>query len=312
MTFTDAHALAGWTLQLDHLAAQTVGAFAEHGIPVILLKGASFAQLLYPEGGRAYGDVDLLVPRTHLAAAQALLEAQGFMASPGHSYFSHAVDLARRNPRGLDEQIDLHWTLPGAQQAPERVWSQLSRHTRRITVGGRSVDVLDDAGCALHVALHAAQHGDGGRELEGTHGRTGMDLDRAVRTLDLDTWQRASALARALDVERGFAFGLRQTPGGAAQADLLGLTTEPPASWALPGGVPARGAGVVNRILCPGTARERFGPALRALLPPASICTVRAGTRLGRRHTAIARLEWWWGLGRDILPAVRAGRRRTG
>jgi Uncharacterised nucleotidyltransferase len=307
---TSVHARAVRTLYLEHLAAQTVAAFTERGIAVILMKGASFAQLFYPDGGRSYGDVDLLVPRTQFAAAQALLEAYGFTAGPLFP-LSHAVTLERRNPRGLVEAIDLHWTLPCLLEAPDRLWSQLSQRTRSIEVGGGRVNALDEIGCALQVALHAAHHCDGGPDPEGVSSRTAMDLDRAVAILDADIWQQASELARALDIESGFACGLRQTPRGAALAASLALPSEAPPLWAFPCGAPARGVRVINRILSPGSARDRCAPAFRALLPPASTCRAQAGTRLGRRNGAVARFEWWWGLARNLVPAVRGSRPRN-
>jgi hypothetical protein len=311
MTTSAAHAVAIRTLYLEHVAAKTAGAFAEHGIAVILLKGASFAQLFYPEGGRSYSDVDLLVPQPQHATAQALLEAQGFTAGPV-SPLSHAVSMYRRNPHGLIEAIDLHWTLAGLLDAPDQLWSQLSLRTRAINVGGGRVNALDEVGCALHVALHAVHNCVGEHEPWESTVQTVADLDHALALLDSDTWQRAARLARDLGIEPAFACGLRQTAPGAAVAESLALTTEPPPFWAFPRGLPARGAQVVDKILSPGSARERFAPAFRALHPSVSTCRARARTRLGRRNGAIARLEWWWGLARDIRPAVRAGRRRIG
>ena len=65
---------------------------------------------------------------------------------------------------------------------------QLSAGTERQRVGGIKVEVLRPAARALHVALHAAQHGS--RASKPTE-----DLRRALALLDDDLWHEAAVLA---------------------------------------------------------------------------------------------------------------------
>jgi hypothetical protein len=48
------------------------------GVPAILLKGPSVARWLYPAGGRAYADSDLLVPASEFSRAEKVLRSLGF------------------------------------------------------------------------------------------------------------------------------------------------------------------------------------------------------------------------------------------
>jgi hypothetical protein len=77
-------------------------------IPVILLKGAALAELVYPSpGARGMGDVDLLVPSGELRRALAKLEAIGYRRKyPGHPVLDH-VGYHERQLEGPME-LDLH------------------------------------------------------------------------------------------------------------------------------------------------------------------------------------------------------------
>jgi hypothetical protein len=92
-----------------------------------------------------------------------------------------------------------------------------------VDLGGRRVPTLGPSGLALHMALHAAQHGPGDLKAMG-------DLDRGLVRLPPEIWQEATRLARALRATEGFAAGLRLMPAGAMVADELGL---PPAEGLL-------------------------------------------------------------------------------
>ena len=60
---------------------QILQALSEANIPVIVLKGAAVASLVYPHlGCRPMGDIDLLIRKPHLDKAEEILEALGFQA----------------------------------------------------------------------------------------------------------------------------------------------------------------------------------------------------------------------------------------
>ena len=120
---------------------------------------------------RRYNDLDLLVAPDDLARASAALAELGY---------ENASELVAVDDIGgvihgetwLAEGaivVDLHFRLAGAQAGAEEVWGALKAHSTRIELGGTQVPILDRAGAAMHLATHAAQHGQwyakGGREL---------------------------------------------------------------------------------------------------------------------------------------------------
>jgi hypothetical protein len=60
-------------MAVDQVAAEVVSAFRREGIDTVLLKGPALARWLHPEGGRSYGDTDLLVAPVDFPAAEAVL-----------------------------------------------------------------------------------------------------------------------------------------------------------------------------------------------------------------------------------------------
>ena len=196
-------------LTLDVVAGEIVAALRADGIPSILLKGPAIATWLYQPGEeRAYGDVDLLVPRGDLRRARARLEAVGFAylnLDVGTGRDSHHDRLLRDGIR-----VELHRTLVGVGVDADALWRTLAAHTEPMMAGNQSVDVLTPPARALVVALHAAQHG--------AHGAPLRDLERALERVPAATWEAAIALAAVVDALPEFATGLRLCPPGAALA----------------------------------------------------------------------------------------------
>jgi hypothetical protein len=83
-------------------------------------------------------------------------------------------------------------------------------------VGGVDLPVPGSRFNALHVVLHAAQHGPAfSKPLD--------DLERALRVVPSDEWEAVYDLAQRLDALDAFAAGLRLVSAGAAVADHLEL-----------------------------------------------------------------------------------------
>src|SRR5438105_2341077 len=157
------------SLALDVVTAEVVAALDEAGVRTILLKGPALAHRLYDDGTpRPYTDVDLLVAPADVERAGAVLARLGF----------HVADSSARQAtvwmRETDAAtVDLHTSLIGIGGPARDVWTALQAGTERMRVGGREVEVLGPAGLALHVGLHAAEHGlQGEKALD--------DLGRAV------------------------------------------------------------------------------------------------------------------------------------
>jgi Uncharacterised nucleotidyltransferase len=201
----------GARLKLDSAAAEVVGRLDEAGIASVLLKGSALAERLYDASEvRSHDDIDLLVAAADAEAAGEVLRRAGFAYAADDAYAQDWI----RAADGVT--VDVHVTFLGVGVAPAGVWAVLAPHTTTVSVGGSELTVFDDPALALHVALHAAQHGPkAGKALD--------DLRRAAERIDVGSWQRAEQLARRLDAVPALSAGLRLVPEGEEIAHRLGL-----------------------------------------------------------------------------------------
>jgi hypothetical protein len=256
----DRRLAAAQCLRLDRLALEVIRELAAADVPAVLLKGPSFARWLYDEGAaRPYSDVDLLVSPQNSARGEQVLTTLGFaLLRPGLSKLEetgHARVWVRQ-----DGMVDFHHSVWGIGVEPTEAWEVLTTHLDRLRIGGEQIPVLALPARALHVALHAAQHGSNERKpLE--------DLGRAGARASFDTWKQAAALARELKAEGAMAAGLRLDASTAKLADELGLAQAPSLEIALHAqGAPliARGLG---RVAATEGLHRKLAMACRRLVP---------------------------------------------
>jgi hypothetical protein len=296
-------------LRVDALAADTAAAFQEAGVPSVLLKGKTLADWLYgPDEMRTYGDADLLVPPSDWLQAQQILLELGF--EPELDRLAHPrMESPTSYPfhRGEDH-VDLHCTLWGIEATPEQTWETLSRETEPKQVGGRPLLVLAPAARAMHVALHAAQHG-------ALNTKMTTDLERAIDQLPLDLWRAAASIATQLDATPAFATGLRMVPAGRVLASRMGLdgVRSVPAELKLSGTPLAQG---FEHLASTSGLRTKLALIARELAPtPAFMRWWSPVARRGRAGLAAAymwRAIWF---ARHAVPgytAWRRARRATG
>ena len=197
-------------LTLEGTAARVVRAMTEEGVRCVLLKGPTLSDLY--DGVRQYSDIDLLVEPETTGAAETALLGLGFVLRDDdpHSrvYWRQGVD------------VDLHSTLVGVQASSQRLWEVLGAETEIHVIGGERVEVLNRPARALHVVLHAAQHG-----LQEPKPRE--DLRRALERVPEDTWTDARRLAVALDAQAAFWTGLSMEPAGRELSARLELVKGP-------------------------------------------------------------------------------------
>ena len=275
-------------LRVDALTAEVARAFAAEGIECRLLKGAAVAAWLYSsEAPRSYSDSDLLVRPADHHSARAVLERLGFVpeveeARMPHWWREHAVGWLRP---GDSAAVDIHRSLPGVAGGDEELWDAVASPPRLITVGGAEVATLPEPGLALHVALHAAQHGpDWG-------GAVTTDLERALAQTGDETWRAAADLARRVDAVAAFATGLRVSEQGRALADRLGLPHTRPADVALRlGGAPPVALGF-EQLARAGSAGARLRILARKFVPPPTfVRNWRPAAARSRTHLILAYL----------------------
>ena len=212
-------AATGARLAIDAGTAEVLERFERAGVHALLLKGPAIARWLYPNGaGRPYIDCDLLVGPADFEAAEGVLRSLGYasllqdLGMP--SWWCEHAAVWQRHSDGLN--VDLHRTLIGVRVDDATTWRVLSADAEEIEVAGHRVQTLALAARAMHVALHAAQHGTGWPS-------SIADLERALSVCDDDLWRRAAAVAGELQASAGFLAGLRLAPAGERLVTRLAL-----------------------------------------------------------------------------------------
>jgi Uncharacterised nucleotidyltransferase len=287
---------------VDEVAVDVAGRLRQSGVRAILLKGASFADWLYPDGTRTYVDVDLLVRPDSAPVAEALLRELGY--GPLWAPEDMPADLPiashwRRSDGG--PPIDLHWALPEARADPGVQWEQLSRGTDRLG----EIETLGEAGRCVMVALHAARHAGLPRPAE--------DLARAVHTVSAQTWAEAAGLARSIGAFDGFSAGLRTLAAGVRLAEEIGAVPPRSTRAVLLTQSPPPGADGIDALVTAREAGARGRLIARTLFPTRR--WIRSSTALGRRGGAwvVAAYAWHpFGVAARLPAALSAWRRARG
>jgi hypothetical protein len=273
-------------LTLEGTAARVIRALGDAGVRAVLLKGPTLSELY--GGTRHYSDIDVLVGPESAAAAEAVLGGLGFELrhdDPHSRIWSRA---------GLD--VDLHMTLIGAHADPARIWEALGRETEPFRLADTAVVGLNRAGRALHVTLHAAQHGT-------EEAKPREDLRRALDLYSEDTWTEAARLAVELDAQAAFWNGLAMEPAGREIQARLELTrgetrTETELRASTP---PPTAVGLLRLAETPGLG-AKAGLVWREAFPSAAF--LRNWSPLARRGAVGLALAYVW---RPIWMLVRLG-----
>ena len=257
------------TAVLDAATARIFEAFESDGVEAILLKGAALARLLYlAEERRPYADVDLLVSPRSVARARAALTGLGFRDASkllGIDDIGGVVHEERwvGNHPGAEHEllIELHLRMAFAQAPPQSAWDALAAHRTWVELEGHRVPILDRDGQAMHLALHAAQHGPG-------YAKGTRELTLGLERWPFEVWEGAATLATRVGGREFFAAGLRLVPAGAALASRLGLADNPDLDWEIRN-LDERPRGVfhLQALTEAHGLHERASVVRRALLP---------------------------------------------
>ena len=218
------------TAQVDAATAEVLAAFEAAGVDALLLKGPALTALLYAAGEhRSYNDTDLLVAPGQVDAAEKVLAALGYANAHSVTGVDDVGGVVHAHPwirtSSADESmVDLHRWLAGAERSPTAAWDALVARRTWIDVGGGRAAVLDRPGQAMHLAMHAAQHGP-------AYERQLGELALALERWPADVWDAAAELAGEIGATPAFAAGLRLLPRGAAEARRLGLASTAELDW---------------------------------------------------------------------------------
>jgi Uncharacterised nucleotidyltransferase len=216
-----------------------------------------------------YVDVDLLVRRDQVPAAEALLRELGYdqLWAPEDMPADRPIASHWRRSDG-GPPIDLHWALPEAAAAPDVQWDELTSDT----VEGEIEQLAEPALCVM-AALHAARHAALPRPAE--------DLSRGLNVASRKTWAAAARLAGRIDALDAFSAGMRTVPAGAALADAIDVSPPRTTRAVLLTQSPPPGADGLDALFTTRGVRARARLIARTLVPTRR--WMRSSTRLGRR-----------------------------
>ena len=149
------------SLEIERIEAALAGA----GLRCVLLKGAAYlASGLPPAEGRLFGDIDLIVPRADLAAAENALLGAGWICSELDAYtqryyreWMHEIPPLSHIQRGT--VIDLHHTITPPTSAFQ-VAGQVLLDAVQPVSGTANVWTLQPVDMVLHSAVHLFSEGE--------------------------------------------------------------------------------------------------------------------------------------------------------
>ena len=252
---------------LEPAAVTLFSAFRQQGIDALLLKGAALDRLLYTgDEHRSYSDLDILVCPAHQRQADELMLSLGYRNGSDRLGIDDVGEVVHAetwmSPIGIaSHEIDVHRWLPGATAPPPAAWDALWQRHTTIDIQGEAVPVLDRAGLALHLAVHAAQHGP-------AYAKGIRELSLGLQRWPSEVWTAAAELARAVGAVTDFGAGLRLAPGGVVLAAALRLPDDLARDWEIRHlDERPRGAFHAQAFSERATLRERASLLRRALLP---------------------------------------------
>jgi hypothetical protein len=142
-----------------------VEAFDAAAVRMLLLKGAALSYTVYPAPYlRPASDIDVLISRDSLDAAESVLATLGFVRElePDAESASMQRHYARRDACDADHFIDLHWQIANRQVfAKAFAFDDAWRRSQPVTPLGRGARALGTADALLLACIHrVAHHGD--------------------------------------------------------------------------------------------------------------------------------------------------------
>jgi hypothetical protein len=147
----DANAIRTDTLSL------ILDAFLDEEIPVLVLKGAALAHVVYPSPGlRPMRDIDLLVPRDRARQAQSLLVSLGYQESAPKSFSRqahHHLPPMSKSVGGMTVTVELHHRLLLYGRSPDfdSLWSTKTY----FDLDGREAYTLAPVEMLWHIYRHS-------------------------------------------------------------------------------------------------------------------------------------------------------------
>lgn len=151
------HAVGLRNMQFYGELHKVVERLQQDGIPVILLKGAVLAKVVYPDAAlRLMSDIDLLVKKTHLPAVQEILPELGYrpsskLSADFYEDHHHLMPYVRHDK---SVKVEVHHNI-----APEPFMSRISasglwEEMEPVNIMGFDAFALSPEDLILHLCLH--------------------------------------------------------------------------------------------------------------------------------------------------------------
>jgi len=179
--------------------------FVANNIGAIAFKGPALAAAAYGNISlRQYGDLDILIRKEELHKTLSLLQERGYI--PEIELQEEALETFYRcvNVIGLQRgavRVEIHWELLSRNYAinfdSEKLWTDLVQ----VKIDRRPVPMLSFENHLLYLCAHGSKHLF--ERLEWI-----CDIDRLLRSRAEIDWQRLSAEANTLGIERMLLLGL--------------------------------------------------------------------------------------------------------
>lgn len=209
--------MIGLSELLRSVQSEILEDFSRRGIPVVALKGASFADRLYPDPAlRSFSDVDILVPERSLAEARAALAAAGLVLAPDKKAERYAQE-KWCHPLLGNSPVELHWNVVSSVKMRRAVRVSYEQLMTAATAPGEL-----SAAALLYLAI--------------LHGAIGHGFERLQHVFDVVQAARGSAgpidpqalgkLASATSGELAVEAALLLTGGIAGDGATLALARE--------------------------------------------------------------------------------------
>lgn len=179
--------------------------------PVVLLKGAAYVMAGMPAAsGRIFSDIDILIPKSHLARAEAMLMAHGWMTTHESSYdqryyrqWMHELPPMQHVARGTT--IDVHHTiLPETARLRPPADKLFSAAVPLPSSPG--LYVLAPADMLLHSCTHLFMNDDMRHALRDL---SDLDLLLSLFSQQAGFWNTLVQRAREMDLTRPLFYALR-------------------------------------------------------------------------------------------------------
>ena len=277
---------AGAAVIRELMISEAAAALGHAEIRVVVLKGPSIGRWLYGRSSeRSYGDSDLLVAPADVPSAEKVIVSLGYRRLSEFLTGDRPWEALYWMRPHDGAALDLHRTLPGVEVSPDAAWLLLSTQTEGMTLRGVEIEFLNQPARALHLALHAADHGF-------TSDRPLRELALAVEALPEDLWSRAASLAAKLEATDAFAAGLRLICEGAELAARLLLPDNDSIEVALRASPASRHALGLEWLLQARGPGAKASLLIRKLAPPPAY--MRAWSRLAQKGGACLILAYAW------------------